>query len=360
MKPDKNGVLTPGKRGALGRLGITLAPLCLAFGLLSCSSAPVKDSPALLTPQTPLIWPSPPEPAKISYLSAITRPEDIGANKGFFKRITEFVLGEAEDDIIKPYGVTVDGLGRLIVADTAFQRVHVYDIKKKDYFSIDKPGKEEFSTPIAAATDSENRVFVTDSTAGKVFVFSPRGKFIKGFPAGSRPTGIAINRTAGLVYVSDTGAHAVKMYTLDGKPAGSFGKLGTLEGEFNHPVDITIDREGMVYVVDSMNFRVQIFDKSGRFNSSFGHHGDGTGDFGRPKGIAVDRDGNIYVADALFDTVQIFDRLGNFLLNFGSVGKTAGRFWLPSGLFVDDGNKIYVGDSYNSRVQVFEYLGEGS
>ena len=127
----------------------------------------------------------------------------------------------------------------------------------------------------------------------------------------------------------------------------------TLEWEFNHPVDITIDREGMVYVVDSMNFRVQIFDKSGRFNSSFGRHGDGTGDFGRPKGIAVDRDGNIYVADALFDTVQIFDRLGNFLLNFGSVGKTAGRFWLPSGLFVDDGNKIYVGDSYNSRVQVW-------
>src|SRR3990170_2763245 len=281
MKPDKNGVVTPGKRGALGRLGITLAPLCLAFGLLSCSSAPVKDSPALLTPQTPLIWPSPPEPAKISYLKAISRPEDIGANRGF----------------------------------------------------------------------------VTDSAAGKVFVFSPKGKFIKGFSAGSRPTGIAINRTAGLVYVSDTVAHAVNIYTLEGKPAGSFGKLGTLEGEFNYQVDITIDRDGMVYVVDSMNFRIQIFDKDGRFNSSFGRHGDGTGDFSRPKGVAVDRDGNIYVADALFDTVQIFDRQGTFLLNFGSVGKTAGRFWLPSGLFIDDGNKIFVGDSYNSRVQVFEYLG---
>jgi sugar lactone lactonase YvrE len=360
MKPDEHGIVATGKRGASARLWLGFASVALAFGLLSCSSAPVKEDPALLTPQTPLIWPSPPEPAKIAYLSTIAKPADIGANKGFFKRIAEFVLGATSDDIIKPYGVTVDGLGRLIVTDTAFKRVHVYDIKKKEYFFMDKPGKDEFTTPIASATDPENRVFVTDSVGGKVFVFNSKGKFVKGFPAGSRPTGIAINKAAGLVYVSDTVSHVVNMFTLDGKPAGSFGKLGTLEGEFNYPVDITVDKDGMVYVVDSMNFRVQIFDKTGRFNSSFGNHGDGTGDIGRPKGVAVDRDGHIYVTDAIFDTVQIFDRHGNFLLNFGALGKTAGRFWLPSGLFVDDGNKIYVGDSYNSRVQVFEYLGEGS
>ena len=359
MKPSEHRRGT-GKCGALTRAALAAAAASVAFGLFSCSSAPVKTTPELLSPQTPLIWPSPPEPAKISYVSVIKKPEDIGANKGFFKKIAEFVLGAATDDIVKPYGVTVDGLGRLIVTDTAFRRLHFYDLKKKEYSFIDKPGKEEFSTPIASATDSENRVFVTDSTAGKVFVFSPKGKFIKSFAAGVRPTGITINKTAGLVYVSDTGSHAVNMFDLDGKPAGSFGKLGILDGEFNYPVDISIDREGMVYVVDSMNFRVQIFNKDGRFNHSFGSHGDGTGDFGRPKGISIDRDGHIYVADAYFDTVQIFDRQGNFLLNFGSLGRSAGKFWLPSGLFVDDGNKIYVGDSYNSRVQVFEYLGEGS
>lgn len=344
-------------------LARTVAKAACACALLlsaGCSSAPVKTTAELLSPQTPLIWPSPPEPAKISYVSVIKKPEDIGANKGFFKRIAEFVLGPATDDIIKPYGITVDGTGRLIVTDTSFKRVHLYDIKKKEYSYIEKPGKEEFSTPIASATDSDNRIFVTDSTAGKVFVFTSKGKFIRSFEAGARPTGIAINRAAGLVYVADTGSHVINMFDLDGKPAGSFGKLGVLDGEFNYPVDIAIDREGMVYIVDAMNFRVQIFNKDGRFNHAFGSHGDGTGDFGRPKGIAIDRDGHIYVADAYFDTVQIFDRQGNFLLNFGSLGRSAGKFWLPSGLFVDDGNKIYVGDSYNSRVQVFEYLGEGS
>lgn len=342
------------------RMGLALASLTLAFGLWGCSSAPVKEDQALLTPQTPLIWPAPPEPAKVSYLRSIRQPADIGAGKGFFKRIAEFVLGATSDEMIKPYGITVDSLGRVVVADTAFKRVHVYDIKKKEYLFMDEPGKEDFISPIAAATDAENRIFVTDSGAAKVFVFSPKGKFIKSFPAGMRPTGIAINKAAGIVYVADTASHTINMFGMDGKPAGSFGSLGISDGQFNYPVDISIDREGMVYVVDSMNFRVQIFDKAGRFNAKFGRHGDGTGDFGRPKGIAVDRDGHIYVADGLFDTVQIFDREGNFLLNFGAVGRSAGKFWLPSGLFVDEGNKIYVGDSYNSRVQVFEYLGEGS
>lgn len=359
MNRPEPGIGTLGmRRGA--RTGLALASLTLALGLWGCSSAPVKDDPALLTPQTPLIWPSPPEPAKISYLSSIRKPADVGAGKGFFKRIAEFVLGSSSDEIIKPYGVAVDSLGRVIVADTAFKRVHVYDIKEKDYLFIDEPGKEEFVTPIAAATDAQNRIFVTDSGAAKVFVFSPKGKFIKSFPAGVRPTGIAVNKAAGTVYVSDTASHTINMFSLDGKPAGSFGSLGILDGQFNYPVDIAVDRDGMVYIVDSMNFRVQIFDKDGRFTSKFGRHGDGTGDFGRPKGVAIDREGHIYVADALFDTVQIFDREGNFLLNFGAIGKTAGKFWLPSGLFIDDGNKIYVGDSYNSRVQVFEYLGEGS
>lgn len=360
MKTAEQGILAFGKRRGGARAVLAFTSFALAFGLWGCSSAPVKDSPALLTPQTPLIWPAPPEPAKVSYLSTISKPADIGANKGFFRRISEFVLGASSDDIVKPYGVAVDPLGRLIVADTAFKRVHVYDIKKKEYIYIDKPGKEEFVTPIAAATDAENRIFVTDSSAAKIFVFSPKGKFIKSFQAGTRPTGIAINRKEGIVYVSDTSSHTVNMFNIDGKSAGSFGKLGILDGEFNYPVDITVDGEGMVYVVDSLNFRVQIFDKTGRFNSKFGNHGDGTGDFGRPKGIAVDRDGHIYVADALFDTIQIFDRQGNFLLNFGTLGRSAGNFWMPSGLFVDNGNKIYVGDAYNSRVQVFEYLGEGS
>lgn len=341
-----------------GVLGLAAALAFAVFTLSGCASGPEQKS-EMLTPQTPLIWPSPPEPARVSYLRTISRPQDIGANAGFFRRIADFILGEKSDRLIKPYGVTVDSTGRLIVADTAFKKVHIFDLARKNYILIEEPGDEQFESPIAAATDGQNNIYVTDSVARKAFVFNPKGKFLFSFAAGERPTGIAINKAEAKVYISDTASHSVRIFDLKGAEIGSFGKRGKETGEFNYPVDLALDRGGDVYVVDSLNFRVQIFDGNGKFLSSFGRQGDGTGEFGRPKGIALDKDGNIYVADALFDTIQIFNREGRFLLNFGTLGKSAGTFWLPSGIFIDNGNRIYVSDSYNGRVQVFDYLGEG-
>ncbi|MBI5642405.1 MAG: 6-bladed beta-propeller [Deltaproteobacteria bacterium] len=332
--------------------------LFLSVALISgCASTEVELHEEIQTPQKPLIWPSPPEPARVSYFKTISKPADIGANKGFFRKVAEFLLGPKYDDIIKPYGISTDSGGRILVADTAFKRIHIYDVKNNKYSYIEEAGDAALDSPIALAVDGEDNIYVTDSVANNVCVFNSKGRFLFSFNGGKRPTGIAINKADKLVYVSDTGKHEINVYDLKGKRVNTIGKWGSQPGEFNYPVDIFIDGHGDLFVADSMNFRIQIFDKGGKFLSTFGHHGDGTGDFGRPKGISVDKEGNIYVADALFDTVQIFDRNGNFLLNFGRLGKEIGSFWLPSGVFIDSGDKIYISDSYNRRIQVFEYHG---
>ncbi len=357
-QPLKNPALIKPRPALASRLsGAALLLVCAAF-LAGCSSGGVnKDD--IHSPQTPLIWPSPPEPARISYYKSIEKPADIGANKGFFKRLADLVLGPSSDDIIKPYGVTVDSTGRIIVVDTAFKRVHIYDARNKDYEHIDEAGDVPFESPIAAAVDADDNIYVTDSKTAGVYAFNRKGRFlfeIKGF---ERPTGIAINKHAGQIYISDTGRNVVEVYGLKGEKLKTIGGPGDEKGQFNFPVDLFVDMNGDLYVVDTMNFRIQIFDRDGKFLTAFGRHGDGTGDFGRPKGVSVDREGNIYVADAIFDTVQIFDRKGNFLLNFGSLGRQAGFFWLPSGVFVDEADKIYISDSYNKRIQIFDYLGNG-
>ncbi len=327
--------------------------------LAGCTTSTINEKRLASEEAVSLIWPNPPEPARIAYLKTIEKPQDIGANTGFFARLAEYIIGVKVDDIIKPYGVTVDSGGRIVVADTAFRRVHIFDAMKKKYISIDEAGDSAFSSPIAVATDGDDNIYVTDSTLGKVFVFNKKGGFLFDFAAGERPTGIAVDKQDKFLYVSDTSAHNIKAYDLKGKLLRTIGKYGTGPGEFNYPVDLFADKNGELYVIDAMNYRIQIFDNTGKFVAKFGKQGDGTGDFGRPKGIAVDRDGHIYVADALFDTVQIFDRDGRFLLNFGSLGVEAGMFWMPCGVYVDEGDNIYVADSYNRRVQVFEYLGNG-
>lgn len=340
-----------------GRVAGLLAVIVLAASVMAgCTAQPTVDKEILA--QRPLIWPAPPEPARISFTRSISSPSDIGAKRGFFKRVVEFVLGSETNDIIKPYGIAVDSGGRVIVADTAFKRIHIYDTKAGKYKYIDDAGKQDLISPISVAVDAEDNIFVTDSMARRVFVFNAKGKPVSSFEAGTRPTGLAVDKRAGLVYVVDTGGHRVDVYDLKGRKLRSVGGWGQEAGDFNFPVDIFLSEEGELFVVDTMNYKVQVFDREGNLKGRFGQHGDGTGDFGRPKGIAVDSDGHIYVADALFDTVQIFDREGRYLLSFGTLGSDRGEFWMPGGVFIDGGNNIYVADTFNRRVQVFEYLGD--
>ena len=350
--------MTDAKRIMTSRAFPIFGAMLLLLVLLSaCATTENEVRETATTPQKPLIWPSPPEPARVSWFKAISRPEDIGANKGFFRKIAEFLLGPRADQMVKPYGITVDSTGRIIVADTALKRLHIYDAKKNKYSFIEETGDDNLESPIAVAVDAEDNIYATDSVKNKILVFNSRGKYLYGFPAGKRPTGIAVDKAEKTVYVSDTARHEVAVYDLKGRLLKAIGRWGNKAGEFNYPVDIFIDRHGELYVADTMNYRIQIFGKNGQFLSMFGRHGDGTGDFGRPKGVSVDNEGNIYVADAIFDTVQIFDRSGNFLLNFGRLGREYGSFWLPSGVFIDSADKIYVSDSYNRRIQVFEYHG---
>lgn len=325
--------------------------------LAGCGGSSPRPRPANAAP---IVWPLPPEKTRIRFLRAISTSEDVAGEKGFWSRIWDFIAGTSVEGIIKPYGVTVDSSGRLLVADTGFRRVHVFDLKKNkyDFFdNADREGDTKLKTPISVAVDADDNVYVSDSTYQKVFVYDRKGDFLYPIDAGEKPTGVAVNKKSKRLYIVDTGSHSVGIYDLKGRNIKNFGTLGAEDANFNFPVDVSLDKNGDVYVIDAMNYRVKIFDADGNLKTVFGRQGDGTGDFGRPKGIAVDNDGNIYVADALFDTVQVFDRQGRFLLNFGSIGSADGAFWIPCGLYMQNGNMLFAADAYNRRVQVFEYQG---
>ena len=334
--------------------------VCILFCIVllaGCSTTPSRQGQEEVS--IPIVWPPPPEPARIIYEGAIERPDDVGTKKGIFSRAVEFMLGKTADRILRPYGIAIDSNERLIVADTVFKRLHIFDRKTGKYTWIDEFKNGGFISPIGIAVDKADNIYVSEPELDKVIVFSKKGNFLFEIKENlHRPTGIAINKNEGLLYVANTGGHNLSVYELNGKYLYTFGERGRETGRFNYPTDIHIDNQGFIYVTDSMNFRIQIFDKYRRFFSAFGSHGDGSGSFARPKGVSVDSEGHIYVVDALFDAVQIFDREGRFLLSFGSSGQEKGKFWLPSAIFVDSSDRIYVSDSFNKRVQIFKYLNE--
>ena len=335
--------------------------IALLTGILfNCISLESQRRLTTKEPEEPLFWPPPPAHARIQYIKSISSASDLGMSRGFFKKVLDIVVGSGRHNIVKPMAVASEANELLCVSDTAWQRVHLFDLRENKHRMLYKTPRGHLLSPVGVAIDSSQNVYVSDSMLGQIFVYSKKGKYLRSIGQEgelNRPAGIAIDNARGLLYVVDAQEHKVLVYDLKGRLKRQFGQRGGLLGQLNYPTHIDLGRDDLLYLCDSMNFRVQLFNLEGRALKSFGSMGDGSGDFSRLTGIGVDSKSHIYVVDALFDAVQVFDRNGNYLLTFGSTGREPGEFWLPAGLFVDEQDQIYVADSYNNRVQVFKYVG---
>ncbi len=306
-----------------------------------------------------LVWPQPPQQPRIRFVKTVTRPEDMGIESSFWQRVWGVLVGREEAWFIRPTGVAANGQ-TILVTDAGGQALWVLNPQTKQFQKLQSARGERLISPVAVAWGREKRIYVVDSYLREIFIYDGKQNLVGAISAPNlqRPAGLAYDPLRDHLYVADSAAHRVWIFTGDGKPLGAIGQRGTGDGDFNFPTHVAVDRNGNLYVADALNFRLQMFDREGRFTGNFGRHGDASGTFASPKGVAVDSDDHIYVVDALFDAVQIFDRAGQYLLTFGERGVGPGQFWLPGGIFIDDRDQIYVADTYNQRLQIFEYIGE--
>jgi DNA-binding beta-propeller fold protein YncE len=303
---------------------------------------------------------------KLSYERSFSSEKEVEGKRGFFKKLVDIAIGEPDHPhLVRPYSIAVDSRGRAIVTDPGANGIHIFDFENHKYKFIERrdKGRESMRTPQCVAVDAQDNIYVSDSTAGKIFVFEPGGKFkraIGSLKGGEgyfkRPTGIAVDSAANRIYITDTLRDKVFVLDMDGSILQSIGKRGNGPVEFNLPTEV-VARDQDLFVVDAMNFRVQFLNRSGGFETEVGKVGDSSGTMFRPKGIGVDSEGHLYVVDGLWGVVQIFDREGRLLYYFGAHGTGLGEFQLPAGLFIDRDDRIFVVDSYNRRVQVFHYFG---
>lgn len=347
------------KRLKLAKSGVVIIFLAaIFFSLFAGSLAGIVKK----EPENDLYWPEPPETPRIKFVRSISSPKDLKLTQSsFLKKAIKRIVGLEDNGstLLFPYGIATDSRNRLIVVDQKLQLIHVFDAKAKKYFSIKQPKGERFVSLVGIALDAEDNIYLSDSYTGKIFIFDRNGKFNKrlGPDEGlfNRPTGIAIDKERGRLYVVETVKGEVDVLDLNGVELFKIGKRGNENGTFNFPTQICVTG-GRVYVTDTLNARVQIFDLDGRFISTIGKLGDGFGDLDKPKGVAVDSEGHIYVVEGLHDRIEIFDKDGRLLLTFGSTGSNRGEFYLPTAIHIDGEDNIYVSDSYNRRVQVFKYL----
>jgi len=346
--------------GARDGGSIRLASLLVVL-LLACPSCGPQPSQVWESPQTPLVWPEPPEQPRITYLGAVSTESDMEKRGSFFEGVGALLFGVKPVGIlVSPYAVAVYPTGIMYVADTGGAVAHAFDLRTRDYRQFCALGREAaLRKPVGLAILTE-RLYVVDSGLRQVCVFKRNGDFLFAFGQDrlARPAGIACRRSQGTIYVADAGRHTIQVFNREGRFLKEMGLRGTGPGEFNFPTHLCTDEAEQLYVSDTLNYRIQVFAPDDRFVRMFGQQGDRPGNFAHPCGVAADQSGNIYVTDRQFENVQIFDARGDILMALGQEGSGPGEFWLPAGICIDGHDRIYVADSYNKRIQIFELLKE--
>ena len=323
-----------------------------------CATAPPNEP-------VRLVWPPPPLTARIEFVRSIVSDEDLGHDTTFSQRLLNFLGGEmpAPNRIVEPMGLAVSDDGqRLYVSDFAHLAVFVFDFPLKKFTKIGS--EEKLARPVGIALDAQEQLYVVEQEKKGISVFDRQGKKIQFITHASveRPTGIALDRARGKIYLADTShtkspAHVVKVFNLRGELIGTVGHdKGSEAGEFLFPTYLAVDTQGNLYVTDTLNSRVQVFDPEGKYLKTVGSRGSAWGMFDKPKGLALDSFGNLYVADSGWSNVQIFNQKGDVLLFFGGRGPIPGMLKNPTAITIDKQNRIYVADYLNHRVEVYQLV----
>jgi tripartite motif-containing protein 71 len=190
--------------------------------------------------------------------------------------------------------------------------------QQNGYSFVKKWGSEgvgfgKFAQPLAIAIDSNNNIYVTDTTSvsNQIQKFTNNGTFITSRDIQGR-NGPFTNAGIGSsddIYITGGGNPdtAVQKFTNNGTSLGSWGSAGLEDGQFVSPGWITVDSNGNVYVGDfGENYRIQKFDGNGTFISKWGTPGSSDGQFKEPTGVAIDSLGNVYVVDRGNSRIQVF------------------------------------------------------
>lgn len=317
----------------------------------------------------PLVFPRPPDVPRFVYVGQLTGEENFRSERKqgrSFGDMLAWLVGygrsqEAPNILQRPQSGAVDADGRVYVTDVSRRAVYLFDEQAPELKVWEWATEQRrFAAPVGIVAADQAEILVADAELGAVFRFDRDGKPLGQFGEGrlKRPTGLARDPQTGTLYVADTDAHEVKVFSATGVYQRAIGRGGDGRGELNAPTHIAF-ANGRLYVTDTFNCRVQVFDAAGAFLHAFGERGLYVGNFTRPKGITVDDEGNIYVIESYYDHLLVFDNEGRFLMPLGGTGNGPGQFYLPAGIWTDGRNRMYVADMFNGRVSVFQFLGGG-
>ena len=279
-------------------------------------------------------------------------------------------LVPATAGLSQPWGVAVDSLGNVYIADSANNAIYEWTYPNGGGGLIQLPtalaSGGNLNHPQSVCVDGAGNIYVADAwnhaiqmlaagwTASSTWT-TLLGPYWTGGPL-TDPVGVAVDG-AGNLYVADNGTifewqpASGTGFTLLSAGTGFSFPPGLSAGTFQ-PVGVAVDAAGNVYTADQGNDVVeQWMPASGSLNVLALPYWRG-GPLGTVAGVAVDGAGNVLIADAGGN--QIFEWTAVTGLVAPLIPYTAGLQW-SQGVAVDGVGNVYVADTGNQVVKALPY-----
>ncbi|HEY3906371.1 MAG TPA: RHS repeat-associated core domain-containing protein [Streptosporangiaceae bacterium] len=288
-----------------------------------------------------------------------------------------------------PQGVTIDGNGNLLIADTANCRVEEVPLSTGTFFGTSMTQFDLYA--VAGRNSSSCTIGFDNKAANQSNLWSPT----------------SVRDPNGNLYIADDGNNRVQevagtthtefgqsmtvnfVYTIGGNSGGTAGDSGdggaATSALMNDPGALWVDSSGNVYVSDTSNNEIRkiststanISDIAGGNSKELGTVGDGgpavSSGLSSPRGIGSDTHGDIFIADTSNNRVQ--EIAGHGHIQFG-ISMTAGDIYTvagsasgaagnsgngglatsallntPEGIAVDSSGNLYIADTNNHQIR---------
>lgn len=303
-----------------------------------------------------VIYPSPPDTARIQYLTSFSGSINITGKRSTF---AQFLLGdEIDKPITKPYGIAVHS-GRIYICDTYIHGLEIIDMNKNTFEYFIPTGKGVIKMPINCFVDENGLLYVADGDRKQIVVYNEKGEYVNSFGEAENFKPTDIFATGDKVWVTNITDHKIHVYGKDGLNKHLFSFPESEAGNDDYlfsPTNLFVTND-KVYVSDFGDFKIKVYAQDGKFIESIGTYGQSIGQMARPKGIALDKELNLYVVDAGFENTQIFNKEGKLLMFFGGNYKGPGDMWLPAKVIIDYDNLKYfqkfVDPSFELKYLIF-------
>lgn len=280
--------------------------------------------------------------------------------------------------LLSPMRISPGPPGQVLVSDSRTNNIVAVDeVTRTPIWSFAVEG-----SPMAIGFVS-NLVVVGNVARHAVEVYRLRGartspdldfQFALGFPPPEgnirTPSDLAIDKDAGLVFVLDSGARSVRVFSLGGSEVDSFPPPQSAVPLLS-PTAIALDpvrQEVLVsdygdpngYFSVNVAARIMVYTYAGEYVTQIdGGVAVKSAQFARPQGLAVDAQGRVFMAESLIGQVFVFDRTtGALLEKLGGFGDGPGELMLPLDLLIDRKSRdLMVTNNMAGRIEVFRGAG---